>query len=435
MRTLLIDIPGLSGRLLDSLPEGSIPAWFTNLVGTGRRTVKPVLPAVTMPVQASLSTGVSPAKHGIIANGLPAYRLPELKENLDLSNFQKYRCNVSFWEQSNKLLSTDRIWQTKGETASMMMVQSSMGGAADVVVTPKPEHSPDGKTKTMCWSHPAEVYPDLVEQLGQFPLMHYWGPLANLKSSEWIVAAARLVWETHPVGLQWVYIPQMDYDLQRFGPGDARCVDSLIATLGLLTPLVASATRDGGRVLIFGEYGLTPVDTVISPNLALAQAGLLATTDDGEIDYDNSKAFAMVDHQVAHVYCDSDDEVAVLAALPDVASIHRGPERAAVGLDCDRAGNIVAFAPEDAWFEYRWWSDWNDAPDWAFTVDIHRKPGYDPTDMFANPATRKTLPDQPQLVKGSHGTLPIDSADWPVLLGECDAAVEIDTTDIAGLLC
>jgi len=448
MRTCLIDIPGLSTRLLSRLAELSTPPWFDDLLDAGQSVIKPQLPAVTMPIQATYSTGVTPAEHNIIANGVPAYRLPDVRENLDLSNFVDYRCNVSFWEQSNKLLTAPRVWSSEGgraRTAAMLFVQSSMGGAADVVVTPKPEHTPDGKTIANCWSDPAELYPALKQQLGEFPLHHYWGPLAGIKSSEWIAACARIVWEEYPTDLHWVYIPHMDYDLQRLGPSDASIPEQLCDVLGLLTPLVEKVHADGDRVLLVSEYAMTDVHRSAAPNVTLADAGLLKYGDAGEMDYENSKAFAMVDHQVAHVYCNDDcvEQVTELIGnLPETAAVYAGEQRDTIGLNTKRAGDVVAFAHEDAWYEYRWWADWSDAPDWAWKIDIHRKPGYDPLEMFADPESLKTRDphairikaDCPELIRGSHGTLPADEQDWPLLIGHGDAPDRLHATDIAGLL-
>ena len=438
MRTCLIDIPGLTSRLIDALGGAAAPPWFDELFDKGCSRIEPVLPAVTMTVQATYSTGKLPQDHGIVANGLPAWRLPEIHHDLDLSNYPEYRASVSHWEQSNNLLQAPRVWKQSGRSAAMLFVQSSMGGAADVVVTPKPEHTPDGKTISKCWTSPGDLYDRLKEQLGPFPLHHYWGPLAGMKSSEWIAAASRLVWEWQPTDLHWVYIPQMDYDLQRLGPGDDRCVQSLLGVLALLTPLVDRVHADGGRVLIVSEYGMTPVSHSAAPNAALREAGLLEVNRAGEVDYERSKAFAMVDHQVAHVYCAGEEATdaaeQVIRGLSATDKIYRGISREDVGLNSPRAGEIVAFSRLDAWYEYRWWSDWSQAPDYAWTVDIHRKPGYDPTEMFADPATRRILADRPQLIKGSHGALPPDEQDYPVLIGLKDAKAKMQATEVAGVI-
>jgi predicted AlkP superfamily pyrophosphatase or phosphodiesterase len=443
MRTCVIDLPGLNGRLLDRLPAASKASWVNELENRGRCVVRPVLPAVTMTAQATFTTGKLPAEHGVVANGFAAFRQAAMREHFDLDSYAEYRSNVSFWEQSNALLKSPRIWQTGDKrTAALLFVQSSIGGAADVVVTPKPSHTPDGRTVSDCFSQPADLYGKLKQQLGDFPLHHYWGPMAGMKSSEWIATAARIVWETHPTDLMWVYVPQLDYDLQRFGPSDERCVAALAQTLALLTPLVEKVTADDGRVLLLSEYGLTGVSRSTAPNAALRKAGLLKTRPGAgsslEVDYAASAAFAMVDHQVAHVYCRDVASRAqvrgVLSALPEIQHLYEGGDRAKVGLDSDRAGDIVAFTYENAWFEYRWWDNWAEAPAYAWTVDIHSKPGYDPTELFADFKTRKTLADRPEMVKGSHGTIPENEYDWPLLLGCPDAGGKIDSTQVAKLI-
>ncbi len=438
MRTCIILLPGLSGRLMDRLKPDATPSWFTELLGKGRCTIRPVLPAVTMTVQATYTTGATPARHGVVCNGFATFRNTELRQHVDMSSYPDYRGNISFWEQSNKLLTAPRVWKKDRRRTAMLFVQSSMGGAADVVVTPKPQHTPDGKTISLCWSNPAELYPKLRQQLGEFPLHHYWGPMAGLKSSEWIAAAARMVWDLESCELQWTYIPQLDYDLQKLGPHDERCVAGLSQVLGLLTPLAEKVLADRGRLIVLGEYGMTPVTRSTPPNVHLCKAGLLSPKEGGEMDYENSSAFALCDHQVAHVYC-KDAAVAdraqnILAALPEVDRVYRGPHRAEIGLDSNRAGDLVLLAKPDAWFEYRWWEDWSAAPPFAWTVDIHRKPGYDPTEMFFDPPHKRIAADKPQLVKGSHGALPPDEADWPVLVGGAPSAGKIDATQVAGLI-
>ncbi len=436
MRTLLLDIPGLSGRLLDQLNPRTVPAWFAALRDDSRSRIRPVLPAVTMPAQATYSTGVLPQEHGIVANGLATYRDSSLHRHLDLVNHAEHRTRVSFWEQSNALLAAPRVWKNDRRKVAMLMVQSSRG-AADIVLTPKPQHTPDGKTISNCWSRPNDLHPTLRAELGEFPLHHYWGPMANLESSKWIAAAAERIWQWHEPDLQWVYVSQMDYDLQRLGPNDPAVSAMLGEVLTLLTPLVEQAQAEGGRVLVFSEYGMTAVSRSIAPNARLREAGLLVTDDNREVDYRRSDCFAMCDHQVAHVYCR--DEAAIdrardlLTDLSEVAECYCGEQRKAIGLNTPRAGDLVLFSQEDAWFEYRWWDDWAQAPDFAWTVDIHKKPGYDPTELFFDPAMRRIRADQPQRVKGSHGTLPADPFDWPVLLG-ADAAEQIEATAIAALL-
>jgi len=439
-RTLVLDLPGLSQRLLDALPAEQQPHWLTRLVERGATGIEPVLPAVTMVAQATYTTGVLPADHGIVANGVAAFADPSIEPHLDLGDDSAaFRRTVSFWEQSNDLLQAPRVWTGRPARVAMLCFQSSIG-AADIVVTPKPRHTDDGRTIPDCWTKPAELNARLTEQLGVFPLRHYWGPLANIESSRWIARCAEIVWREHQPDLQLTYIPHLDYDAQRKGPMHSDTIRSLQEVLDVLTPLVESAQRDGGRVILLSEYGLTPVNRSVAPNAALQRAGLLplAASRNGrnhpELDFDQAIAFAMCDHQVAHVYSrDIPATLEVIGELPGVASVHVGDHREAIGLNTDRAGDIILFAEPDAWFEYRWWDDFADAPPWAWTVDIHRKPGYDPTEMFIDRQRRRIRAEQPERIKGSHGARPTDSADWPVLIG-IEHPSPIAATAVADLL-
>lgn len=437
VRTLVLDLPGLNGRLLRRLSDEQTPSWFKELCEVGQAVIRPVLPAVTMPVQASYTTGVLPSEHGIVANGLAGFHHPDVREHLDMSSYADYRPNVSFWEQANGLVTAPRVWEADGRKTAMLMVQSSMG-AADVVVTPKPHHTPDGKTVLNCWTNPADLNDRLLEQLGDFPLHHYWGPVAGLPSSQWIAAAARLVWEWEGCDLNWVYIPHLDYDMQRVGPNDEKMVTQLSDVLGVLSPLVERVHHDGGRVVLLSEYGMTQVSRYCALNVHLREAGLLQVKEGGEMDYDKSQAFALCDHQVAHIYVKEEGVIGqvqkILEGLEEVDKVYVGDARGEVGLLNERSGELVVFSHEDAWFEYRWWSDWSEAPGFAYDVDIHRKPGYDPTELFMDIKTRKVRAEQPELIKGSHGALPKDELDWPVLLGVEGAGEMVDGVEIAKLV-
>ncbi|MDH3584894.1 MAG: alkaline phosphatase family protein, partial [Phycisphaerae bacterium] len=405
---------------------------------THRTAIRPQLPAVTMPVQATFTTGVDPSDHGIIANGLPTWRLPEVRSALDLASYVPYRSKVSFWEQSNQLLTAPRVWTKDGRKVALLFVQSSMQGAADIVVTPKPEHTADGRMIPKCWTDPPDLHKRLTAELGPFPLQNYWGPAAGMDSSAWIIKAAIRVWQWEMADLQFVYVPQLDYDLQRLGPDDPAVIESIYQVLDLLTPMFQAAKEGGARVLILSEYGMTAVDRSVAPNAHLRAAGLLEVNAAGEVDYDASAVFALCDHQVAHVYCrdaESIDEAeSLLSALEEVHLVYRGAQRAEIGLDSPRSGDLVVFSHADAWFEYRWWDDWTQAPDYAWEVDIHRKPGYDPTELFWDPQGKRIHADRPQMVKGSHGAFPPDQADWPVLIGRPRAPDTCTAAEIANMI-
>lgn len=407
-RVCVIDMPGLSHERLSAIPAtSSLGKWL------GRQPVArltPSWPAVTCSVQATLTTGVPPVRHGIVANGIATYRSPDDQKLIDASNFADYRRDVSFWEQSNQFLQAPRFWQGKFKTA-LLFFQHSMPGfapplkpAADIVITPKPEHGPDGKITSLLWTEPRDLVPQLFQQIGPFPLMKYWGPLAGIESSHWIAKAAAIVWQQHAPQLQLTYIPHLDYDLQRFGPNSEQATKAVQDVAAAVEPLVDAVLESGGEIVLLSEYSMKPVARFSQPNRQLAEAGLLDTREapDGKlVDYRRSRAFAMADHQIAHVY------VADHADLPRVHEVLAADRTIRIrpcdaSLDHGRSGELILEAPSDGWFDYRWWRTPSDAPVFAKAVDIHRKPGYDALELFFDPAINGVSQD-PTRLRGSHG--------------------------------
>lgn len=374
--------------------------------------LRPTWPGVTCSLQATLTTGVGPEVHGVIGNGFATYRSRADADLTDPANLTDYRRKVSFWEQSNQWLETPRVWAGKGRKTALLFFQNCMPGftgtpspAADVVLTPKPEHGEGGKLTSLLWSNPADLATRLQRDLGPFPLMNYWGPMAGLKSSQWIAVAAAKVWTDERPDLQLTYVPHLDYDLQRFGPHSPQAAVAVADLANALDPLLAVAEADGAGVIIVGEYGIAPVERAIAPNRALRDAGLLKLTHNAEgpaIDYAASDAWVMCDHQIGHVYTRSNTDLALVREVlmsVGVEPILPKP------VPHPRAGDLQVQAPTDAWLDYRWWPE--DAPPaevptWARTVDIHRKPGYDPLELFFDPATRSIITDAAR-IKGSHG--------------------------------
>jgi predicted AlkP superfamily pyrophosphatase or phosphodiesterase len=284
--------------------------------------------------------------------------------------------------------------------------------AADIVLTPKPDHGPDGKLLSLCWSQPAELVPRLFAELGPFPLMNYWGPLAGIASSQWIAKSAAIVWREHSPQLQWVYVPHLDYDLQRFGPDSPQAKQAVRDAAMALDPLLGAVLDGDGRIALLSEYSMTPVQGYVQPNRILADAGLLLTrpTEDGElIDYERSAAFAMVDHQIAHVYGKDTAGLAQARRALDVPGVDLSEPMA--HLRHRRCGDLILRAQPDAWFDCRWWTDPAKAPKFAKGVDIHRKPGYDPLELFWDRAANG-VSQNPALVRGSHGRVSQGQGVW-----------------------
>jgi predicted AlkP superfamily pyrophosphatase or phosphodiesterase len=416
-RVCVIDMPGLSRELMGEIPGNSaLGKWIG-----GRRVgnLRPSFPAVTCSVQATLTTGREPAGHGIVGNGVATFRSGADQGLVDGSNFGEFRRQISFWEQSNQFLDVPRFWEGKYKTA-LLFFQNSMPGfggklrpAAEIVLTPKPDHGPDGKLVSLCWSEPGGLVPRLFKELGPFPLRNYWGPMAGIAGSQWIAKAAGIVWRELAPQLQWTYVPHLDYDLQRFGPGSAQAKQAVRDAAGAAEPLVEEVISSGGKIVLLSEYSIKDVSAFAQPNRLLAEAGLLVTRETAEgklIDYEKSAAVAMVDHQIAHVYLrekGSEKKVMEVLKTDQVASIAPPGE----GLRHRRAGDLVCSAAPGAWFDYRWWSDAGEAPAFAKTIDIHRKPGYDALELFWDRGING-IAQNPALVRGSHGVVTDDEGVW-----------------------
>jgi predicted AlkP superfamily pyrophosphatase or phosphodiesterase len=331
-----------------------------------------------------------------------------------------------------------------------------MGMDVDSIVTPRPVYHADGRKSPDCYTRPAALHDRLTQRLGAFPLFQYWGPTASIASSRWIIEATRILLPEHDLTLS--YVPHLDYDLQRFGPESPQARAAAAELDAALTPLLDDAERLGVSVVVVSEYGITAVDQPVDVNRVLRRAGLLEVHTQAGMEYLDpwaSEAFAVADHQVAHVYVRDParlDEVrAVLAATPGVDQVLDRAGQAAYGLDHDRSGDLVLVAEPRAWFTYYYWLDDDRAPDFARGVEIHRKPGYDPAELFFDPADRsakaraglglvrkklglryamKVVPLDPRWVRGSHGRLPADPSDGPVVIAS-DASLRRETVAAA----
>ncbi len=416
---IFLSVPGLRPRDIDAANTPTLYSWANR---GGMAEITPTFPCVTSSVQASMLTGTPPAQHGIIANGF----------------YYRDRREVEMWTGWNNLIEAPQIWdalRAKGLTSAVWHAQNIKGAAADFIVTPAPIHEPDGTTKLWCYSKPEGLYQQLLDEFGHFPLQHYWGPLSNIESTRWILRGAAWLVEKHAPNFHWIYIPHLDYAMQKFGPNSPQSTAALAELdreLAAFADRVAASRIGGDAVfLVAGEYAMTDVTGVVYPNRVLREAGLLAVeerdsslpplqggTKGGHgslstaaefIDYSRSAAFALVDHQFAHVYIAKSPNHQIATSIADlfrriagIAGVYAGDERAQVGMTHQRCGDIVLVCDDAHWLAYYWWLDDANAPPFARTVDIHNKPGYDPVELFFDPKTRG-IPLDASLVRGSHG--------------------------------
>jgi len=442
-RTAILNVVGLTPRLLGE----NAPCLTAAAKSGGLIRVRPVLPALTCSAQSTYLTGLPPSGHGCVANGW----------------YDRTLAEHHFWKQSNHLVQGPKLWERcrerrPGFTCAKLFWWYNMYATADWSITPRPMYPADGRKIFDIYSHPAGIRDAIKRDLGEFPFPAFWGPMAGRASSDWIAASARWIEERHQPDLSLIYLPHLDYNLQRLGPDDPRIAEDVRIIDTIAGELMDFLRSRGVAPLVLSEYGITAVGRSIALNRIFRERGWIQVREEcGRelLDCGASRAFAIADHQIAHIYVADPalrpEVQALVAGTNGVARVLAGSERAQIGLDHERSGDLVALAAEDAWFTYYYWQDDARAPDFARCVDIHRKYGYDPVELFLDPALslpklrigikllRKALgfrtlmdviPLDAGLVRGSHGTCPADSAEWPVLIGTGQSPETIDATDV-----
>jgi predicted AlkP superfamily pyrophosphatase or phosphodiesterase len=457
-RTAVLNVVGLSESLLG--PATPHLAAFAARGAQAR--IVPAFPAVTCTAQSNYLTGTAPAQHGIVGNGW----------------YDRVLAETQFWKQSNRLVAGTKIWEELRRrdpafTCAQLFWWFNMYSTADYSITPRPAYPADGRKIFDIYSHPAGIRPEIKRDLGEFPFPAFWGPAAGVSGSQgaadaasrWIADAAKWIEEKYAPTLSLIYLPHLDYNLQRHGPAwpllsaDLRLIDAIAGDL-----IGYFQKRDVG-VVVLSEYGISAVDRPVHLNRLFRQNGWIAVREElglELLDCGASKVFAVADHQAAHIYLNDPTLEArvrdLLSGQPGVASILGAREKRELGLDHPRAGDLIAVAEERSWFTYYYWLDDAVAPDFARCVDIHRKPGYDPVELFLDPKIplvklkilgkllRKRLglrmlmeviPLDANLPRGSHGRQTVPAREQPLFLSQLPPGsipAQIDSTAVFGLL-
>ena len=381
-------------------------------------------PAVTWPAQANMLTGKRPEQHGVIANGF----------------YWRDKKEVEMWTAWNDKIQAPQIWDLLHEVSADIKSLAwfpmlSKGSGADYICMPKPVHNPDGSESLWCYTQPQEYYGEMVESIGHFPLQHFWGPLANIKSSEWILQSAVKAITNFLPQFSYIYIPHLDYAAQKTGPNSPAALQSVTElddTLGrIIDDIHASLGENNVVWIIASEYVISEVDHVSYPNRILREAGLLdvLAEEDGEHLDLESPAWALVDHQLGHIFVKDrcQETIAQVRQLMEqqdgIAEVLAGNERSKYGLDHERSGDVIILSTSNSWQAYYWWLEDALAPGFARTVDIHRKPGYDPVELHFDMET-KSIPLDATLIKGSHGAPVNDESQRGVIISNCSDILE-----------
>nr|WP_300600566.1 nucleotide pyrophosphatase/phosphodiesterase family protein [Niabella sp.] len=441
-KTVVINIVGLSKSILHLMP-------FVNHYAAQHQlnTIEPMLPAVTTAVQSTYLTGKWPSETGIVGNGWYDHRDSEIK----------------FWKQSNHLVQSKKIWEAAKEadasfTASNMFWWYNMYSSVDYSATPRPNYLADGRKMPDCYTHPASLRDTLQQELGPFPLFQFWGPGASIKSSQWIAHASIKTDRLYHPTLTLIYLPHLDYCLQKFGPDAASIKDECLQMDQVVQQLVQYYQEQNAQLILLSEYGIAPVANPIHVNRILRNKGYIAIREERGLellDAGASKAFAVADHQIAHIYIEDKQLIPEIKALFEntdgIAGVLDKAGQVNSHIHHERSGDLVLIAADDRWFTYYFWNDDKIAPDYARCVDIHKKPGYDPAELFMTSKLRAAykllkkklgmryvmdvIPLDASLVKGSHGSPFIADQYKPLLITKSDPAKpQVLPTDVYDII-
>ncbi len=460
-RTAILNVVGLSDRLIGP----STPNICAYRNAGNQAFIDPAFPAVTCTAQSNYLTGQTSGTHGAVANGW----------------YHRDLAEIQFWKQSNHLVQAPKVWEKLREkhsdfTCAKLFWWYNMYSSANWSITPRPMYPADGRKVFDIHTHPTNVRADIKCDLGEFPFPGFWGPAAGRDTpqgsadcaSRWIAESAKWIEQKHSPTLSLVYLPHLDYNLQRLGPEAGPITTDLREIDDIVGELLEFYERKGVHVVLLSEYGITKVNRAIHLNRLFRKLGWLIVKEElGRelLDAGASRAFAVVDHQVAHIYLNGNEadsfrsEVQkLLEGIEGVQSVINSAAKKELGVDHERSGDLIAVAKESAWFTYYYWLEDARAPDFARTLVIHRKPGFDPAELFIDPQItlpklriacrllQKKLglrmlmdvtPLDSTLVKGSHGCRPINRSDWPICIARDLGKLEGDvlkSTDVYSLI-
>lgn len=445
-KTVVMNVVGLTPELL-----GEHTPFLSEWADNGQQaSVTPSFPAVTCSVQSTYLTGTSPREHGIVGNGW----------------YFRNTAEIRFWLRSGRLIEQPYLWETARDmdsdfTCANLFWRYAAYSGSDHVVIERPMYAKDGRKIPDVYTTPSDFRFDLQDELGQFPLFNFWGPTSSITSSQWVAGSAKMTEERFDPTLTLLYLPHLDYNLQRLGPRDPDLASDLQDIDAVCEDLITFYEDRGAQVILLSEYGIRDADRPVALNRMLRREGFITIREEmgGELLVPGaSDAFAVADHQVAHIYVRDEDDISevrdLVASTEGVDRVLDAQTKSDVDLDHPNSGELIAIAEPDAWFSYYYWLDESKAPDFAPTVEIHRKPGYDPAELFLDPDlwapqlraagrllqkklgfryVMDVIPTNGTLVKGSHGRLPDSPEEGPLLLTNQSTSLpsdELHATDV-----
>ncbi|MGJ8674131.1 alkaline phosphatase family protein [Rubritalea sp.] len=450
-RVVVLNIVGLTKSVLGE----NTPKMNAFLSEAKLNSFKPAFPAVTCTAQSSYVTGTSEGDHGIVANGW----------------YDREAAEVKFWKQSNHIVQGEKVWDKlrrdePGFTCAKLFWWYNMYSSADWTITPRPMYPADGRKVFDVYTQPMAMREEIKADLGNFPFPSFWGPNAGIPSSEWIAESTKWVEEKHKPTLSLVYLPHLDYGLQKYGPYAPEMADEILKIDTIVGDLITFFEAQKVEVILLSEYGISKVDKPVHLNRIFREKGWITIKDElgtEILDCGASKVFAVADHQVAHIYLNDkslrNELLEVLKQVDGVEEVRLGEESFSSEMSdkgLERSGDFIAISEENAWFTYYYWLDDAVAPDFARCVDIHRKPGYDPVELFLDPEISSpklriakfllkkklgfrglldVIPLDATLVKGSHGRDNVCVDEQPIFAARGEYATIEKAEDVFDRIC
>lgn len=345
------------------------------------RDLQTAFPSLSCSSHATMLTGQPPSAHGIVGNGW----------------YDRDYAKIFMWQRSSHMVGGETLWEAArkrqpGLRCANLFWRYCADSSCDTIVTERPAYWASGRKTFDFHTTPAGLHDELKARFGNLPFQRFWGPMAGVGSTQWILNVAHHIMSQQAPELLLVYAPFLDYDAERFGPQSPQWIQALQRMDREVVFLLEAARAEGRDIAIVSDYGWCAVQRPILINRALRQAGLLEVErlPNGErLEAGSSRAFAVVDNQVAHVYvANREDLASVRTLLEDLDGVDQVLDRdgqAALGIDHARSGDLVAISDASSWFAYPYWLEPEAAPDFEHCIAIFDKIGWDPTEILLRP--------------------------------------------------
>jgi predicted AlkP superfamily pyrophosphatase or phosphodiesterase len=317
---VVISLDGFPGWALED-PYLPVPT-LRRLAAQGvvARGMRPVNPSVTWPNHTSIVTGVTPARHGVLFNGL-LVREPGVPPRIDP------------WRDKSEMVRVRTLYDAAHE-AGMTTAQVDW-----VAIWNAP---------TITWEfrerpEPGQTVPEEMINAGLISaadVKSFSNRNILWRDEMWTTAAVHII-RTHRPNLMLFHLLNLDSTHHRYGPRTPAGMNAM-ALLDAQVRRIVDAVDEAGLTarttfFVVSDHGFKTVRRQIRPNAVLARAGLLTATD-GKVT--RSEAYVVPEGGTALVYITAAGPAGTLlertkqalAGLEGIERVVEPAEFAALGL-------------------------------------------------------------------------------------------------------